>query len=92
MFDKKKTGHKLRVHGERDALADKPINAFLDIPNIRHSESERASYEIGYRAAKDNFRKAGHRGEIACQWIEDGSPAEAGKWARAAARAALESM
>jgi hypothetical protein len=41
---------KLRELGERDALADKPKDAFYDIPNIDHSEAAREQYEIGHRA------------------------------------------
>lgn len=47
----------LRGVGERDALDGKPIEAFHDIPNLRHSETQRADYEIGYRAAKANLGK-----------------------------------
>jgi hypothetical protein len=41
---------KLRKIGERDARAGKPIEAFYDVPLVRHTEALRASYEIGYRA------------------------------------------
>lgn len=53
----------LRLVGEQDARAGKSIDAFYAIPKrasgfvVRHGESERASYEIGYRAAKDEMRK-----------------------------------
>lgn len=50
-------GRYLRQVGERDARAGKPIEAFYEISKIRHSESERASYEIGYRATKDEMRE-----------------------------------
>lgn len=43
---------RLRDIGYQDALAGKPIDAFKDVPLARHSESLRAEYEIGYRAAK----------------------------------------
>lgn len=42
----------LRDLGERDACAGRPIGAYYDLPMKRHNERDRASYEIGYRAAK----------------------------------------
>lgn len=54
----------LRLVGEQDARAGKQIDAFYAILErtsgfkVRHSESERASYEIGYRATKDEMRRA----------------------------------
>jgi hypothetical protein len=44
--------HTLRNIGYADAKAGKKIDAFYDVPMLRHSENERAEYEIGYRAAK----------------------------------------
>ena len=53
--------HKLREVGERDALADKPKEAFYDIPNIDPSgEAAREQYEIGYRATEAELRREGH--------------------------------
>lgn len=51
---------KLRELGERDALADKPKEAFYDIPNIDHSEVAREQYEIGHRATAVERRREGH--------------------------------
>jgi hypothetical protein len=50
---------KLRELGERDALADKPIEAFYDIPNIEYSEVAREQYEIGHRATAAELRREG---------------------------------
>jgi hypothetical protein len=58
-----KKGHWLRLVGEADARAGKSIDAFYALPErasgfkVRHNESERASYEIGYRAAKAEMRE-----------------------------------
>lgn len=43
---------RMRRLGAEDARAGKPIEAFYDIPKIRHTEGLRAEYEIGYRAEK----------------------------------------
>jgi hypothetical protein len=48
---------RMRRLGEEDAKAGKPIEAFYDIPKIRHTEGMRAEYEIGYRAAKEELRR-----------------------------------
>lgn len=45
---------RMRNLGEQDAKAGKPIEAFYDIPKIRHTEGMRAAYEIGYRAVPVN--------------------------------------
>jgi hypothetical protein len=42
----------LRLLGEKHAREGRSVNAFYDVPYIRHSEAERAEYEIGYRAQK----------------------------------------
>lgn len=47
--DTKALGRRLRLVGALDARDGKPIEAFYSVPDIRHSESNRASYEIGYR-------------------------------------------
>lgn len=48
---------RLRDTGAQDARAGKPIDAFYDIPKIRHTEGMRAAYEIGYRVVKDEMRE-----------------------------------
>lgn len=53
---------KLRDRGWHDALAGIRIEAFYQIGLKafglrRHTESARAQYEIGYRAAKDELRR-----------------------------------
>ena len=50
-------GRRLREIGWADAQAGKPIEAFYDVPNVAHTEGRRASYEIGYRAAKEEMRR-----------------------------------
>jgi flagellar biosynthesis/type III secretory pathway protein FliH len=48
----------LRRKGEGDAREAKSIDeyGYLSFPE-RHTESYRAAYEIGYRAAKEDMRK-----------------------------------
>jgi hypothetical protein len=48
----KKHHDKLRDLGEADFLAGKSIDAFYQVPIPRHTELERGSYEVGWRAAK----------------------------------------
>ena len=47
----------LRMRGATDARLGKPIDAFQQIPAARLTESMRAEYEIGYRAAKAEMLK-----------------------------------
>lgn len=49
----------MRQIGEQDALAGKLIDAFYQIPGIRHSERQRAEYEIGWRAAQSGDLRRG---------------------------------
>lgn len=42
----------LRDRGEADFKAGKPIDAFETLTGIKHTELERGSYEVGWRAAK----------------------------------------
>jgi hypothetical protein len=50
----------LHIMGERDARLGKTIDAFYQIPRIRHGEGERAEYEMGYRAEKRRLRRKAH--------------------------------
>ncbi len=57
MRNVKKHHEKIRDQGEADFKAGKPIGAFYSLTLKRHNELERASYEIGWRAAKEAQRK-----------------------------------
>ena len=63
MLSNSAMGSRLRLIGEKDARAGKSIEAFYDIPKIRHTEGMRAAYEIGYRAAKNEMRGGRLQGE-----------------------------
>ena len=54
----------LRMRGANDAKLGKPIEAFYEslIPRERLTESMRAEYEIGYRAAKAEILKEANNG------------------------------
>jgi len=43
---------RLRVRGEEDFKAGKPIDAFYDLPLKQHTELDRGRYELGWRAAE----------------------------------------
>jgi hypothetical protein len=52
--------HRLRIFGARDAREGKPVEAFYKVrlaPSMRHTETLRAAYEIGYRAEKQAMRE-----------------------------------
>ncbi len=59
----------LREQGAADFCARKPIGAFYDLPasampNGRHNELARGSYEVGWRAAADDYRAAASRAKV----------------------------
>lgn len=47
---------RLRDLGEAHFNAGRPISAFYEVKLSRHNELERASYELGWRAAKEEAR------------------------------------
>ena len=55
MRSRKSLERLLRTIGMFDARLGKSIDSFYDVPAIRHNESNRAAYEIGYRAAKQEL-------------------------------------
>lgn len=48
---------RLRIRGEKDFKAGKPIDAFYKLPLKRYTELDRGRYEIGWRAAELDARK-----------------------------------
>jgi len=66
---KVKNSRDLRMAGEHDFLAGKPITAFYSLLLKRHNETARAEYEIGWRSAADAARRM-HRSQplIATGW------------------------
>ena len=54
----KRLSDSVRDAGERDFKAGKPIDTFYTLKLKQHTEMMRASYEIGWRAAKAESRLA----------------------------------
>lgn len=54
----KSQNKRVRQQGRDDYAAGKPITAYYDMPLKRHTESMRGFYEMGWREARDEARKA----------------------------------
>lgn len=58
MTPTKRKHDRLRDKGATDFAAGKPIDTFETLPGLKRTELERGSYEVGWRGAKEDARKA----------------------------------